>query len=206
MAVAESASAESIAQLIQAVVNMGFSLITSIISLALFLIGAWGLYTIAKRRNLRHAWLAWLPVGNSWILGAIADQYQQCVAGKKTARRKWLLGMDIGVRAIGGIAVFLESLIGCIAVFSAVMLGLSQQMVLLGLVACLILTVLPVLAISVVYTVFWCIAHYDLFKSCKPKLAVLFLLLSIFFSNWVNIAVFVFRNSDEGMPVELLEE
>ena len=45
-----------------------------------------GLYTIAKRRHIRRPWVAWLPLGNQYMLGKISDQYQEKVRGRRTHR------------------------------------------------------------------------------------------------------------------------
>lgn len=63
---------------------------SSILSIALYVLQAIGLYTIAKRRNIAHAWLAWVPVGSVWILGSIADDYL-ARTGRKTSLRIWLV-------------------------------------------------------------------------------------------------------------------
>ena len=47
--------------------------------------------TIAKRRQLKKRWLAWIPLANLWLLGSIADQYDYVVLGKVSNSRKDLL-------------------------------------------------------------------------------------------------------------------
>ncbi|NLB52633.1 MAG: hypothetical protein GX808_06810 [Syntrophomonadaceae bacterium] len=42
-----------------------------IIGIALYILSALGLYTMAKRRNMEYAWLAWIPVAQVYILGEI---------------------------------------------------------------------------------------------------------------------------------------
>ena len=42
-------------------------------SIVSYVLSAVGIYRIAKRRGIHHAWLAWVPVGNSWLLGSISD-------------------------------------------------------------------------------------------------------------------------------------
>ena len=44
-----------------------------------YVLGAVGMYRIAKRRGIYHKWLAWIPIGNSWLLGCISDHYQYIV-------------------------------------------------------------------------------------------------------------------------------
>ena len=54
-------------------VIFGVSLIFGIVS---YIFRGIGLYQIAKRRRIHHPWLSWIPVGDQWILGSVADQYQ----------------------------------------------------------------------------------------------------------------------------------
>ena len=61
------------------------------ISLALFILQGFGLYSIARRRGIHHAWLAWVPIGNRWVLGSVSDQYQHLAQNKVTSRRKIML-------------------------------------------------------------------------------------------------------------------
>jgi hypothetical protein len=32
------------------------------------------MYTIAKRRQINHPWMAWVPVVDMYLLGCISDQ------------------------------------------------------------------------------------------------------------------------------------
>ena len=73
---------------------MGLILLCCLIG---WILGSVGLYKVAKRRGIAHAWLAWLPIGNHWILGCVSDQYQHLVLGKVTSRRKILLGLNLAV-------------------------------------------------------------------------------------------------------------
>ena len=34
-------------------------------------------YKIAKRRGIANAWLSWIPVANSWIIGKVANEYDK---------------------------------------------------------------------------------------------------------------------------------
>ncbi len=42
-----------------------------LIGIALYVLSALGLFTMAKRRNIENAWLAWIPVAQLYILGEI---------------------------------------------------------------------------------------------------------------------------------------
>ena len=72
-----------------------FGLIALVVSLVMVIFQGVGLYTMAKRRGIKHAWLAWIPVGNSWLVGCIADQYRYVAKGEVKNRRKILLALSI---------------------------------------------------------------------------------------------------------------
>ena len=56
-------------------------------SLIAYIFEAIGLYTLAKRRGLRYPGLAWVPVANVWILGALADNYMSVTELRETRFR-----------------------------------------------------------------------------------------------------------------------
>lgn len=62
--------ASVIGLLIAAIVTL---VITVGISITLYIIGALGVQTLAKRRGMEKTWLAWLPVGQEYLLGRMAD-------------------------------------------------------------------------------------------------------------------------------------
>ena len=71
---------EMVEQIPQELLGMTFILLLILfIPLFLFCIALYcfhsnALYTISKRRRLRHCWMAWCPILSSYILGEIADQ------------------------------------------------------------------------------------------------------------------------------------
>lgn len=60
------------------------------LSVALYVLQALGLYALAKRRGIRYAWLAWVPLGVLWVLGALSDDYRARVRGKQRKMRLYL--------------------------------------------------------------------------------------------------------------------
>ena len=165
---------------------MGFSLV-------MYVLNAVGLYRVAKRRGIHHAWLAWVPIGSNWLLGSISDHYQYVAKQKVTSKRKILLILSL-------------CLIGCLFVLAggviAIVLSAGSNMnasVVLGVVL-LLIAYLGMMGLAIAITVFCYIAYYDLFRSCKPGNAVLFLVLSILFNVTLAFFVFFSSKSDEGMP------
>ena len=163
-------------------------------SVASYVLGAVGMYRIAKHRGIYHKWLAWIPVGRNWLLGCISDHYQYVVKQKNTHRRKVLLTLSLialgaGIAFGGGLAATImmsDGMTGEVHVALAMALCAVCYFVVLGL--------------GIAIAVISYIAYYDLYRSCKPGSAVLFLILSVIFNAVVPFFVFFISNSDEGMP------
>ncbi len=174
--------------LIVYLLGMAFAVVSYVLS-------AVGMYRIAKRRGIHHPWLAWVPVGNAWLLGSIADHYQYVAKQKATKRRKVLLILSILCVVMGG---FFGAGVG---VFAAVDIfdGATTAGSILS-VAMMVVGYLGLMGLGIAVTVFSYIAYFDLFRSCKPKNDVLFLVLSIIFNVTLPFFVFACSSSDEGMP------
>ena len=172
--------------LVIGLICLGFSLLC-------YIFQSLGLYRIAKRRGIRNGWLAWLPIGNMWILGSIADQYRYVAKGQVKSRRKILLGLSIACMALSGLS-------GVIAFGIGLAAGMTGDMkAVAGMLAPLLAAVI-IWVIAVVAMVFQYIACYDLYRSCDPDDSLLFLVLSILFPVAVPFFIFAMRNKDRGMP------
>ncbi len=175
-----------------------FYLLMLAFGIVCYVLQALGMYTIAKRRGIRHPWLSWLPIGELWILGSISDQYQYVAKGKVRSRRKVLIGLMIAVYCIMALEMAL------LMVGAAGAAGLSAGEIGGGAVVGTTLAIVAMLyfamiVMAIVSAVFQYIALYDLYASCNPDNAVLFLVLSIFLSI-TPFFIFFNRNKDLGMP------
>ncbi len=169
------------------VIYMGILCISFALSALKYIFGSLGLYAIADRRGIRHSWLAWLPVGNIWILGNISDQYQYVVKGKIKNRRKLILGL--------GIALFAGYFLWLFVMLFNLAAGKELLATFL-----LIFGGLAILVVTIWLVVCQYMAYYDLFRSCEPDNAVLYLVLSIVFPVTLPFFVFACRKKDLGMP------
>lgn len=171
-----------------------FVLVVGLFVLVGYVFQSVGLYTLAKRRGIQNPWLAWLPVGNYWIAGSIADQYRYVTEGSVKNRRTILLALSIA-----GIVV--SSLISTM-INGSFMLSTGEvsmdQLASLGTLGTVLNLVTSGLELATF--VFWQIALYDLYTSCNPKNNVLFLVLGILFGFLVPFFIFACRNKEEGMP------
>ncbi len=163
------------------------------VSVATYILQSLGMYKMASRRGIKNPWLAWIPVGNLWIMGSISDQYQYVAKGKTTNRRKLLLGLSIGFFALY-LGIFICSFI------TGIMAGVGSVGAAATAGFLTVFFALLLVAAAIVMVVFQYIALYDLYASADPANAILYLVLSILVSITLPIFVFVCRNKDGGMP------
>lgn len=176
------------------------------------IMGIWGLLThllrsiamfkIARRRKIKGAWLAWLPITNEWLLGAIGDHYQRQKYGHDRCRRGKLLAYAIIMQSGSLIAPVLERLpdwLGKSDLLEVVKSIHGSQITLLiagGVVVGLVAVVIYFIQMITQYK-----AYYSFFASCKPKAAIPFLVLTIL-TPANPFLVFACRKSDGGMQVK----
>jgi hypothetical protein len=175
-----------------------------LISLATYIVVSLSLYTIADRRDIKHAWLAWIPVGNLWILGSISDHYQLNAAFRTKNKRKLLMILQI-LLAILCVIMLVMVVVTVLAVFEAG--GNSQYEHFIDVWAPardslleLVLVWLAMMAVAIWTTVVQYMALYDVYKSCEPGNATLYLVLSIVVNVTQPIFLFLCRNKDAGLP------
>lgn len=65
-------------------------LVNVLLNLPVDLFSSVALFRIARIQGVQNPWLAWIPLGSLWVMGSIADQYQEQVRGRRSFLR-WLL-------------------------------------------------------------------------------------------------------------------
>ena len=176
-----------------------------VLSIAAYVFTALALYTIAQRRGIRKAWLAWIPVADVWILGSISDQFRYVVKGEVKSKRKVLLTLNI-ISVVLGIAAFAWVISFVVSIVSAAMQNVPEHMLFQRITGPLLggaALALFAFAIGIVKAIFYYMALYDLYSSCEPKNNVLYLVLSIIpMIATVALPLFLFlcRDKDEGLP------
>lgn len=173
-------------------------------SIALYVLQALGLYQIAQRRAIRHSWMSWVPVLNTWILGSLSDQYNYVVHRKFRCARKWLLGLDIGI-CVTYLVTMILGLVGMFGMLTQMTqitspeelmkLAVAQPMYLASLVGSIVYWVVAIAGIVVNF-----VCLHNLYASCQPKNKTVYTVFSILFPVTIPIFVFVCRNKDLGMP------
>ena len=160
--------------------------VAPLVSVAIYVFTALSLYTVAKRRGIACPWLAWVPVANLWLLGSLSDQYRYLTQGQiKHKRITLLVWKGVSWVLTGGIVG------AVIAAFAGASVGAVLMVLCLALVAA---------CAAVVYVVLYFMALYDVYASCDPQNAAVYLVLSIFFRFLVPVFLFLSRNLEKGMP------
>ncbi len=169
------------------------------IYLVFYIFESIGLYTMAKRRGIKYPGLAWVPIGNVWIIGSLADHYMNITELRNTKSRYILLWLNIVIGALSvmvsivllgfGLSAIMEAFNSRHYVADSYILSMFGMLGLAG--------VMWLLAVT--QQVFMYIAFYRIFKSCQPSNAVLYLVLSIFVNVSLPFILFAIRNKDEGM-------
>ena len=153
--------------------------------IAIYVFTALSLYTIARRRGISAPWLAWVPVANLWVLGSLSDQYRYLTQGQMKHKRIALLVWECVSYGMLGI------------IFGALLVAIWGSV---AAIVTLLSMVFVVLVLAIVYAVLYFMALYDVYASCDPQNAALYLVLSIFFRFLVPVFLFISRDMEKGMP------
>ncbi len=163
-----------------------------VFGIGLYVLEASGLYTMAKRRGLRLYGLAWVPLGNLWLMGSIADQYDWVANGKQKNRATTLL-------VLGIILAVLEIVCACIlGVGIAIGLSGDEDLGISILITAAVIAV-GLMVLGIVTAVLEYIVLHKIYASSKPDCAVAFTVLGILFSVTIPFFIFVCRKTDYGL-------
>ena len=169
---------------------LGFVLL---FTLATYIFESIAMCTIAKRRQIKNPWLAWIPVARSWTMGAIVDEQDRRVIGKD----RFFRIVNLAAIAIYFLAII--STVANVATFADVMDSVydgSDDMVfasVLGALATFYSGVMSINMIAILLGALRIIIIYKLFESVTDRLPILFTLLSLFIPLFYTISIFCLR-------------
>ena len=177
-----------------------------VLFILLYLLNSFSLYCICKKEKISNGWLAFLPISNISVLGRIADLYER-KDGKAPYKYKKFLPI-LYIILLFLLAAFLISIIFCLlSVVSNVELAIEKgkdlEPEMFVLVIPVVICYIFLLAIAIIYTVFYDIALWRVYAHYDRKNAVLFIVLSVLFSFLAPVFLFVIRNNP---PVVAKEE
>ena len=181
--------------------NIVVNLLSYALCIAGYCLRSIGLYSIAKRRGIANAWLAWIPVAWVWVLGSISDQFRYITKAQVKNKRITLLVLRL-IKAVAAAGLFVLMTLGFVDMIGAGMYGTEEEFLrqMLPFVFKMLGCALVVGGINLAYLIIHYIAMYDLYVSCNPGTTVVFLVLSIVFKVTEPFFVFFSRKKDCGMP------
>lgn len=160
--------------------NIGFQLSPQIIGGVLavsYVIQAIALFTMARRRFLKGAWIAFLPVGHLWLLGSLADHYQY-VTHRKICKKRMLLPILGGALAL---AVLLQGFQPHGSPWYA-----------------LVSTVADLMMLVFILVKSWSL--YSIYESCDPGISVAYTMWSALVCVIAPVLLLTTFTKDYGMP------
>ena len=164
-----------------------FYLIMLAVGIAVYVMQALWLQKMAKNRGEENAWFAWIPLLNYVLIGNMVGPMK---IGKYDVKKPGIamLVLSLGVIAVELVGTLLIALLVNIPVLGWVLCGLIG----------IVLVAYPILV-----AVFFYFMLFKFYKQYNPEKAVMFLVLTIFFST-ITMTVFLFINRDK-LPVSSLE-
>lgn len=164
-----------------------------ILAIVQYVLYALGLYDTARKRQIPHAWLAWVPLIGNWVLGAVVD-YHSARRGQPRRWRTVMLWICIAIVA-GYVALMV------VFVASAWTMGTVEhmdEMVGIGFMLTILPPYLLLIGACVTYTFCHAVCLYKVYEEILPEKAVKYLLLSCL----VPLAIGICMRRCAKVPVE----
>lgn len=192
---------DEFAGLIVAGVYLVYYLFAFGLSIAAYVLSSVGIYTVAKRRNINHPWLAWIPVANVWVIGSLSDQYRYVKQGKVKNKRKALLILQC-VMAVLAAAMIIVGIVNAVDLVMVAEYAAEEVLISEALAMLLRISLIGIASfgVGIAASVVRYMAMYDIYNSMNPANSVVFLVLSILFNITEPFFIFFNRKSDKGMP------
>lgn len=144
------------------------------ISIAQYIMYSLSMYTIADKRGIKNAWLSWIPVGEAWVIGKIADEYDERTNTKKNWAKTLLILSLLGsvlfvVAYVAFVAFMIASGFLSEGYFENEAILISVALYLFLLIAALMM-----IAASILKT----ICLYKVYESIVPQKAIKYMIVS----------------------------
>ena len=150
-----------------------------------YVLSSLGLYGIAKKRNISWAGLAWLPIGNLWVMGSIIDSYED---KKEDHFKKWrvLLPVLMAVVVAAYILIYVVYFVMYFAMFGTMVVEANVEEIpeasiglfLIFMIVIIIMFVLLALVMAAAQALNY-IAIYKVYENIATKKEIKYLILSV---------------------------
>lgn len=166
-----------------------------------YILQAIALFTIAKNRGMGSAWCAWVPICNTYLVGAISDFHDR----QRGLDRHWGKTLVISL-LFGPVMIIVGYLLTLVTMLFAVAIGAGEPNPLV-----IILAVLFLYACLFVGAMFAAVSQfgtyiclYKIYDVILPEKAVKYIVISLVIPLGAAICMMCARKSLIGVPEELL--
>ena len=170
-----------------------FGMIALSIGVTVYVLRALGLYRLAARAGLDAPWLAWIPIGDAYVMGALSIKSPYVM--RKFPKMNIILPVIYAVSIVIPIVFQIVFMLSALAFAAPFFSGFAGE-VLIVFIIFYVLTLLFSLFLSVVYT----FVLYHIFKVYDPQNAVLYTILSVFGLSFIFL--FIIRNREPSAKTE----
>lgn len=165
------------------------------LAIANYIMTSLALYKIADRRNIPNPWMAWLPFTSDWLIGNIADDYDE----RNGIKRKWrvvLLALSL-VAVVGIVVVYVALIVGMLIIsFQFVNTEPDESIIAFIVILYIFLIVMAMIAMAQSFCKTVCM--YKIYESTVPEKAVKYLLLYLLVP--LAGAICLLKCKDKGYP------
>ncbi len=176
------------------IVALIFFAIGLLVTLAYYLIYSFGLYRVAKKLDVKYAFVAWIPLAQYYTLGKVAEK---CDERHGKIARPW--GLYVLIGSVG--ASLLGGALGAIA-------SIASIIPLLGMIIYMI-CYLAIMLLSFAPLVLDCICRWKIYREFFPETVniVLFIVGIVLNAHYIITLVAAFRkpNDVESEYIENVE-
>lgn len=155
-----------------------FYLAVCAVGLANYILSSLSMMQLADVLGVKNAWLAWIPVGNTYVLGATADQLE----AKRGVSHKW--GKLLLILSLVVCAVFLLMFVGLFAILAYI--GISEatgefyyEEVLFAPFIVFYLVYIVVLIVAMALSYLTAVCVYKIFEELVPQKSIKYFLLYV---------------------------
>jgi hypothetical protein len=172
-----------------------------VIGIVNYILQAIALFSIARKRGMGSAWCAWLPICNTYLVGAISDFHDR----QRGLNRHWGKTLVISL-LFGPVMLIVGYLLTLFTILFAVALGGGEPNVLVVVIAIIFLYacifVGAMFAAVAQFGTYICL--YKIFDVIVPEKAVKYIIISLIIPLGCAICLMCARKSLIGVPEELL--
>lgn len=145
------------------------------VAIACYVVSSYAGYTIAKRLYIKNPWLAWLPIGNYWIDGCIANLFDE----RNGYNRKWQKVLLVLSAVAFGVVLLCYVLIVGLMISSIATQGYidDTSMTFIGMFIIMYIIVIFAALAGTALQACHIICRYKIFESLAPEKAIKYIIL-----------------------------